>query len=272
MAFLFAVAGHRRAIRYLGDERDECDRRRPGGANPGPSWLVKGSGDFNDDGYADVLWQNTNGQAVVWEMNGANLIGGGLAGPNPGPSWQVISAGDFNFDGHSDILWQSTSGQATIWELNGTNLIGGGLAGPNPGSSWQAKGSGDFNSDGYSDILWQNTNGQAGDLGDERCKKNVSSAGGLAGPNPGPSWQVIGVGDFNNDGKSDILWQNTNGQAAIWEMDGTNLIGGRCGRSQPRAELAGEGGQAMSTATASRTSCGRTPAGRRRSGSLAGRT
>ena len=28
--------------------------------------------------------------------------------------------------------------------------------------------------------------------------------------------------DFNADGKSDILWQNTNGQAAIWLMNGTN--------------------------------------------------
>ena len=28
-------------------------------------------------------------------------------------------------------------------------------------------------------------------------------------------------GDFNGDGKSDILWLNTNGQAAIWLMNGT---------------------------------------------------
>ena len=27
--------------------------------------------------------------------------------------------------------------------------------------------------------------------------------------NPGPSWQVKDTGDFNGDGKSDILWQNS---------------------------------------------------------------
>ena len=32
-------------------------------------------------------------------------------------------------------------------------------------------------------------------------------------------------GDFNGDGKSDILWQNTtNGAVAIWEMNGLKVI------------------------------------------------
>jgi hypothetical protein len=36
---------------------------------------------------------------------------------------------------------------------------------------------------------------------------------------------VIGTGDFNGDGKSDILWQNTNdGTPAIWEMNGTSIV------------------------------------------------
>jgi hypothetical protein len=40
---------------------------------------------------------------------------------------------------------------------------------------------------------------------------------------PGPSWHAIGTGDFNGDGKSDILLQ-TDGQVSIWEMNGTNMI------------------------------------------------
>ena len=33
--------------------------------------------------------------------------------------------------------------------------------------------------------------------------------------------------DFNEDGRSDVQWQNTtSGQASIWEMNGNSLVGG----------------------------------------------
>ena len=32
--------------------------------------------------------------------------------------------------------------------------------------------------------------------------------------------------DYNGDGYSDILWQNTSGEVYIWEMNGTSVIGG----------------------------------------------
>ena len=46
------------------------------------------------------------------------------------------------------------------------------------------------------------------------------AAEGAAGANPGPNWHVKDAGDFNADSKADILWQNDNGQAAIWLMNG----------------------------------------------------
>src|SRR5438309_1877602 len=67
--------------------------------NPGTDWHGPGTGDFNGDGKADILWQNANGQAAVWEMDGLNLISGSNVGFNPGPAWQVHGTGDFNGDG-----------------------------------------------------------------------------------------------------------------------------------------------------------------------------
>ena len=42
----------------------------------------------------------------------------------------------------------------------------------------------------------------------------------------GAGWNVVGVGDFNGDGNSDILWQNSsNGIVVMYEMNGTQVIG-----------------------------------------------
>jgi hypothetical protein len=41
-----------------------------------------------------------------------------------------------------------------------------------------------------------------------------------------PNWKIAGRGDFNGDGKPDILWRNTsNGQNAVWFMDGATVTG-----------------------------------------------
>ena len=87
---------------------------------------------------------------------------------------------------------------------------------------------------------------------------NKLIGGGPVSPDPGPAWKAIGTGDFNDDGRSDILFQNTtSGQVSIWEMNGNTLTGGgpvspNPGRVGTRLELA------TSTATAIPTSCFKT--------------
>ena len=74
--------------------------------NPGPSWHAIGTGDFNGDGKSDILWQNTNGQVAIWEMNGTTPIAEQAVSVNPGPNWKAVGTGDFNGDGDFDILLQ----------------------------------------------------------------------------------------------------------------------------------------------------------------------
>ena len=179
------------------------------------------SNDANGDTLSDILWQNDDGTAGIWLMDGFGRLAGANVGFNPGPTWKVKSPGDFDGDGKSDILWQNDDGTPGIWLMDGLTRIAGANVGFNPGPSWQVKAAGDFNGDGKADILWQNTDGTAGLWLMDGLTRIADSGVGF---NPGPTWKVIDAGDFNGDGKADILWQNDNGAAGIWLMDGFSRI------------------------------------------------
>ena len=109
-----------------------------GSFNPGPSWQIKGTGDFNGDGMSDILWQGSRRHAGDLADEWHECVAVGAVGPfNPGPSWHVQGTGDYNGDGKSDILWQADDGTPAIWLMNGLNFVAGGAAGSfNPGHDW----------------------------------------------------------------------------------------------------------------------------------------
>jgi hypothetical protein len=52
---------------------------------------------------------------------------------------------------------------------------------------------------------------------------HLTSGGVVLGPF---GWTAKVIGDFNGDGKSDIVWGHTDGSTAIWLMNGTTVISG----------------------------------------------
>jgi hypothetical protein len=38
------------------------------------------------------------------------------------------------------------------------------------------------------------------------------------------SWRIVGAVDINRDGRTDLLWQNGDGNVAAWYMNGLNLV------------------------------------------------
>jgi len=38
--------------------------------------------------------------------------------------------------------------------------------------------------------------------------------------NVSTTWSIVGTGDFNGDGKDDILWRHTSGDTVIWFTNG----------------------------------------------------
>jgi Ca2+-binding RTX toxin-like protein len=189
--------------------------------NASSNWHIVGTGDFNGDGRADILWKSDSGEVTNWLGSANGGFTGNIANAdnNVGAGWQVAGTGDFNGDGRSDVLWRnSTTGTITDWlgQANGSFIGNTDAAWNNAASSWHIVGTGDFNGDGRTDILWKSDGGEVTNwLG----TPNGGFAGNIANAdnNVGAGWAVAGTGDVNGDGRDDVIWRNsTTGNVTDW--------------------------------------------------------
>ena len=203
-------------------------------------WTVAQSGDFNGDNLADILWRGPDGEVTIWNMDGPELVASSEVmrnghSVNPGHNWTIQGTGDFNGDGKTDILWRSTAdaGAVHIWTMDNADIVSshpatlGGGGAPNPGSHWNVAGTGDFNGDGMSDIFWRGAAGEVGIWqmnGTEIQDSSLVTLGGHAVNVDNDKWSVAGIGDFNGDGNSDVLWRSASGEVGLWLMDGAHLL------------------------------------------------
>jgi hypothetical protein len=131
--------------------------------------------------------------------------------------FQQDAHNDFNGDGHSDILWRTDDGTMTDWlgQADGTLAFNPGSYNATVPASVHIVGTGDFNGDGRVDILWRAADGTITDwLGqaDGSFKFNPASYNSTVPA----SVHIVGIGDFNGDGRSDILWRTDDGTMTDW--------------------------------------------------------
>jgi VCBS repeat protein len=204
---------------------------------PDASWTVAGITDFSGDGRADILWRNAGGPLAIWTVNGNTITDSAAIRDSSGnmvqptAAWSVAGVGDFNFDGKSDILWRSGGGSLALWTMDGSVIASSGpvtSAGSavSVGASWNVAGIGDFNGDGSSDVVWRGASGELAEwqMNGSTIASSVDLTFNGAVVRPDASWSVAGVGDFNADGNSDLLWRNANGSLVEWLMDGSSIL------------------------------------------------
>lgn len=193
---------------------------------------VIGSGDLNGDGKADLLVKQSGAVYLYPGLGTGRLASRSQVASGWTGYTQLVAPRDYSGDGKPDMLGRKPDG--TLWLMRGTGRAAGigaafSAAQKVGNAGWQkfhtVLGIGDNNGDRKDDLLAVNTDQtlsfyagtQMKDTSGMQSRESIS----------GTSWKsynlVITPGDFNGDGKADLIGRTSNGQ--LWFVPGNGKGG-----------------------------------------------
>jgi GH25 family lysozyme M1 (1,4-beta-N-acetylmuramidase) len=242
---VLARVGRLPAIYSTTDWWTRCTGNNPGfGANPlfiarYPSNLASGAGTLPAGWTNYTIWQYGStglfpGDQDTFNGTAADLVAFASNGPTVQPlTSPIIGVGDFNGDGRPDFIARRSDG--SLWFYAGTGSATG-TANPGYapavqiGAGWgiynALVGAGDLDGDGIPDLIARKPDGtvyaykgtgKAGISGNEGYNPAVQIASGWTAYT-----DLTAVGDFNGDGKPDLLGRKSDG--SLWLIPGTGQI------------------------------------------------
>jgi hypothetical protein len=190
------------------------------------NWHIAGIGDFDGNGTADLLWRHgITGENYLYLMNGLAIANEGYLRTVVDLDWQIAGTGDFDGNGRADILWRhASSGENYVYLMQGTNIAGEGYLRTVADPAWQVKALGDLDGDGKTDIVWRNSSSGENYLYPMNGTAIKPTEGYLRAV-ADDAWQIVGSGDYDGDGKGDLLWRNaTTGENYVYFMNATSIV------------------------------------------------
>lgn len=193
-------------------------------------WSLAAAADFDADGRDELLLRHAaSGALELWRLDTGDLARADSLVGGPGPEWTLPGARDFDGDGRADLLWHAASlGRLHLWRTPEA----GGLAGSEEivvddalATDWRALAVGDFDGDGLADGLLEEL-GDGSDVGRIAVRSPFTAvAPELAVPTPATQRELLTTGDFDGDGREDVMWRNVvAGDLELWLLEPDGVV------------------------------------------------
>ena len=177
--------------------------------------------DFNGDGKEEILWRNngSTGQNAVWflgttpaspelqtaAVGAMKMLGAPMASHNPGLAAPPVFPPDNKLSARAQGEGMSFAAQE--------------------GVAFTAR-TGSWNPITSQPVRTQSIRTLSTPAGGTSIQSIPTTGYSFLNTLTDLNWQIVGTGDFNEEGKLDILWRNVaTGQNAIWFMNGLTYVG-----------------------------------------------